>query len=82
VEGNHATGFRFRHADGSVYGEPSCPQTALDRGRAFQALCRLGFRPSAARQALEQVGAMSGADASLEQCVRQALRLLTQSRAA
>ncbi len=73
VDGSWSDGFRFRHADGSVYGTP-----ALDAARAdvlsavFSALCHSGFRQGEARAALDAVRPRVTADTTLEEAARMA----------
>ena len=74
VEGTVSSGLRFRHADGSAYGNVVSPKTADVNAKAFQALRGMGFRERELRPALAEVTARVGAEASLELVIRRSLR--------
>jgi 5-methylcytosine-specific restriction endonuclease McrA len=78
ITGSVSRGVRFRHADGSAYGQVAEPRAAEVRGKAFAALLRLGFREAEARHALAQVGANRECPVvTLECLLRDALAKLT-----
>ena len=75
-----STGFVFRHADGTVYGDvrggaaPGCDRAE----RAFRALRGLGFSEKDSRRALDRVMREKGdgIELSTEGLIRAALELL------
>jgi len=80
IEGT-ATAVRFRHADGSPYGQVLDPQGLEARAKAFRALRGLGFREADVRAALARLqGDAELAAATTEQWIRAALARLTPSR--
>jgi Holliday junction resolvasome RuvABC DNA-binding subunit len=71
---------RFRHADGSVYGQPLDPRAAEIQAKAFAALRKLGFREDETRKGLREVGGEQGGQAlNLERTFREVLARLTSS---
>lgn len=76
IEGTATSGFTYRHADGSPYGNPAAPGTADDTSRAFRALVRLGYKEREARRALAQARAHVGTGD--EALLRAALRSLSE----
>jgi hypothetical protein len=72
IEGSAGAGFRFRHADGTPYGESLRPGAAARAEQAFAALRALGFGHTRARALVDAVGLAGGAD-DLEGFVRAAL---------
>ncbi len=83
VEGHVSTGLRFRHADGTTYGNVVDPHELALQEQSFRALRSLGFREAEARGALERVrkDALRGS-ATIENILRQALALLATDRQA
>src|SRR5690606_21453367 len=79
VHGDLTTGLRFQHADGSSYGEVSSPQVADVWARVDQALRGLGFRANEAREAIDRARPTASADWSLQECLRQTLKLLGEA---
>ena len=80
IEGS-ARAARFRHADGSSYGQVMDPQALEARAKAFGALRNLGFRESDVRAALAQLeseGELTAA--TTEQWLRAGLARLTRPR--
>lgn len=73
IDGTASTGFVFRHADGSEYGQIAAPERADVSARVFQALRRMGFNETQARRALEQARVHVGSTATLEDLLRAAL---------
>jgi hypothetical protein len=51
IEGRASSHLTFRHADGTRYGGVVSPAVADANTKAFQALCRMGFRQSDVRRA-------------------------------
>jgi len=82
VEGSVSAGVRFRHADGSDYGQVLEPRVAEIKAKAFGALRGLGFREGEIRRALAESDAR-GADreGNIERVMRDALAKLTATRA-
>ena len=82
VEGSLSTGVRFRHADGSDYGQALEPRAVEIQAKAFAALRGLGFREGDVRRALAE-SCKRGDDrtANIERLVRDALARLTAPRA-
>ena len=81
VEGRVSTGLRFRHADGTDYGDimdVSC-HVADAQSKAFQALRGLGFGEREARRALSEVVTHVGDRGSVESTLRAALNRLSAS---
>ena len=79
THGDSITGLRFRHADGSSYGEPASPRAADLWARVFQALRGLGFRASDAREAIDRMKPSASPEWSLQECLRRALQLLGEA---
>jgi hypothetical protein len=78
VEGDAGAGVRFRHADGTPYGEPVEPRALDAQAKIFAALRGLGFREGEIRRALAELraeGALRGATA--EAWLRAAVQRLT-----
>ena len=76
-----ATAARFRHADGSPYGQVLEPHTLEARAKTFRALCSLGFREGDVRAVLAQLQREGElAAATTEQWLRAGLARLTPSR--
>jgi 5-methylcytosine-specific restriction endonuclease McrA len=80
IRGSVATGLRFQHADGTVYGNNPSPRAADRNERAFRGLRSMGFPEKSVSRALEQamsqVGAQEQGTASL---IRAALAVLVPS---
>jgi hypothetical protein len=53
LEGSGATHLRYRHADGSLYGQPSNPRALDAYAKVFSALGNLGFREREVRCVLD-----------------------------
>jgi hypothetical protein len=67
---------RFRHGDGSNYGEVSVsPRAAATRTKAFQALRTLGFREGESKRAVERAVGHAESE-NVEDLLRRALREL------
>jgi 5-methylcytosine-specific restriction endonuclease McrA len=82
VTGSVSSGVRFRHADGSDYGQALEPRAAEIQAKAFAALRGLGFRESEIRRALADSCKRGDArETSVERVVRDALVALTTPRA-
>jgi hypothetical protein len=80
ITGSVPDGVRFRHADGSVYGQPLDPRTAEVQAKAFAALRKLGFREDEIRRGLAELGnEQDGQALNLERTFREALARLTSS---
>lgn len=77
VSGCFATGLRFAHADGSIYGEPKKPAEADCAAKVFRALRHMGFREKEVRHAVERANTHVSIGASTETLLRQALAELT-----
>ena len=81
VEGSVSTGVRFRHADGSDYGQVLEARAAEIQAKAFAALRGLGFREGEIRRALADSGSRGNERATnIERVVRDALSRLTAPR--
>jgi len=76
VDGKPSTGLRFRHADGSSYGDPLEASVAERNARVFAALRQLGFKERQCREALDRCTATLPPTASREEVLRMALSLL------
>jgi hypothetical protein len=77
LEGSGATNLRYRHADGSLYGQPNNPRALDAYAKVFSALENLGFRAREARcvlDALRQEPASAGL--GLDALLREALQRL------
>lgn len=71
-------GVRFRHPDGTAYGEPPQPGILERHHELLYALTALGFRQSDAQRALRDLRKDPQlTNASIEQCLRAALQRLT-----
>ena len=83
VTGRVSTGLRFRHADGSGYGQALQPRQIETHAQAFAALRGLGFREGEIRGVLSELSETSdGRTANTEHLLRAALAKLTSSRQA
>ena len=82
VAGRVSTSVRFRHADGSDYGQAVEPRVAEIQAKAFAALRGLGFREIEVRRALAD-SCKRGDDrvTNIERVVRDALAKLTAPHA-
>lgn len=82
IEGAWSTGFTFRHADGSSYGDARRrAQVRLRLRTAFEALTHgLGFPETQAKGLLDRVRADVAADEQPAQIVERALRCYAASR--
>jgi hypothetical protein len=82
VEGEMSAGLVFRHADGSRYGGAPRPREVEVRALVFQALRKLGFRETEARQgvvrALTHVGIGMDTGITVETLLRASLRVLSE----
>lgn len=64
----------FRHADGSLYGDPSSPRRVDAHAKVFSALRHLGFRESDVKAVLAELRAdVALAEATVERVLREAL---------
>jgi hypothetical protein len=78
IEGTSADQVRFRHADGSCYGDVASPRASQTHSKVFAALRHLGFREVEVRAVLVDMARQSEArDATAEWLLREALRWLT-----
>jgi len=81
IEGNAATGWTFRHADGTAYGTAPTVEDIDVSVKVFRALRSLGFRQGDARRALDRVTrAMqthAGTPITTERMLREAVLVLT-----
>ncbi|MET0414231.1 MAG: HNH endonuclease signature motif containing protein, partial [Polyangiaceae bacterium] len=81
IEGTTAEELRFRHADGSHYGEAVSPAAVDVQTKVFKGLCGLGFRDGEVRRVLDGLRRESGAaQVTAEQLLRKALERLTSSK--
>jgi len=65
----------LRHADDSVYGAPANPRAAaILLSDVHQALTGLGFKEREARRMVETIRPHVGAEATIEDALRRALR--------
>jgi hypothetical protein len=78
IEGTAADDVRFRHADGSRYGEPVSATLIDVQTKVFKALCNLGFREGQVRRVLDALHREPGAgDWTAEGLLRRAVERLT-----
>ena len=77
VSGSVSAGIRFRHADGTDYGQAPEPSAVEMYAKAFAALRGLGFREAEIRRALAESGKLGLPEMNIEQVVRDALARLT-----
>jgi hypothetical protein len=84
IAGDAATGWVFRHADGTAYGAPATAQQVDVSVKVFRGLCSLGFKQGEARRALDHVTQQMqphvGTAMTAERMLRDALRVLTHRR--
>lgn len=78
LEGDVATGLVVRHADGHRYGFTPRPREVDARALVFQALKKLGFRETEARQGVERAETHVGTGVRIEALLRASLRVLTE----
>jgi hypothetical protein len=80
ISGSVPEGVSFRHADGSVYGQPLDPRVADVRAKAFGALRNLGFREGETRTVLTNLcKEYGGRLPSLGRILRDALARLSSA---
>jgi hypothetical protein len=75
IEGSASTGFVFRHADGTRYGEPLAPASIDVAQQVYGALTHMGFKPCQARALIDAVShdtAPADASALLREALRRA----------
>lgn len=78
VEGDAAAGVRFRHADGTAYGERVEPRALDVQTKVFGALRGLGFREGEIKQVLSDLRAEDGLREAAAECwLRAAIQRLT-----
>jgi hypothetical protein len=78
IEGATAEGVRFRHADGSRYGEAVSPAQIDVQTKVFKVLCKLGFREGEVRRALDAIRREPRAgEMTVDRLLRRALERLT-----
>jgi hypothetical protein len=77
VSGGVSAGIRFRHADGSDYGQSLEPNAVEMQAKAFAALRGLGFREGEVRRALAESCKLGMPEMNIERVVRDALARLT-----
>jgi hypothetical protein len=78
IDGNHANDVRFRHADGSRYGELVTPRAIETESKLFWALRNLGFREPQIRPVLAALLRQPEArNATPEWLLREAVQRLT-----
>jgi hypothetical protein len=78
IEGTAADDVRFRHADGSRYGEAVSPAQIDVQTKVFKALCGLGFGDGAVRRVLDALRREPGVGpVTTEGLLRRALQRLT-----
>jgi len=84
IVGDAATGWVFRHADGTAYGAPATAQQVDMSVKVFRGLSSLGFKQGEARRALDHVTQQMqphvGTAMTAERLLRDALRVLTHRR--
>jgi hypothetical protein len=80
IEGSYASGFAFRHADGTTYGGEVSPERASVTSDAFLALRTLGYGETESKAALSELAAHVGRGTTLEDVVRRALAALRAGR--
>ena len=81
VSGTGSVGVRFRHADGSEYGQAPEPTAVELHSKAFAALRGLGFREGEIRRALAESCKLAVTEMKIERVLRDALGRLTPPRA-
>ncbi len=81
MTGSVSRGVRFRHADGSAYGQAVKPQVAETQAKAFIGLKNLGFREGEIRRVLAELCGR-GQEPDTEGILRAALARLTTGKAA
>jgi hypothetical protein len=81
IEGTSES-LRVSHADGQAYGQPAAPQRVDVQAKVFSGLRGLGFREREVRSAMAELRQRDELrDASAEQWLREALRLLHRPHA-
>jgi hypothetical protein len=75
IEGDSSAGVRFRHGDGTPYGDDVSPRALDVQAKAFSALRNLGFREGEVRAVLAEIRKEDSLrDSSIEHVMREALR--------
>jgi hypothetical protein len=75
------TGLSFEHADGTPYGAKRIhPPTADLHAQTYAAFCRLGFRQTDARRAVDQLRRDPALPPTLDALLRAGLALLNRQR--
>jgi Holliday junction resolvasome RuvABC DNA-binding subunit len=65
---------RFRHADGTLYGQPATPQAVDVHTKVFSALRNLGFREREVRAVLAELQTDEHCETTAAGLLREALR--------
>jgi hypothetical protein len=74
IENGREGAFRFRHADGGVYGDPIKPRLVDAHAKVFSALRQLGFRECEVKSVLDELRANAElGGAPVERLLREAL---------
>jgi hypothetical protein len=81
IRGKPSTGLTFEHADGTPYGSKRIhPLTADLHAQTYAALCRLGFRQTDARRAVDQLRRAPALPLTIDALLRAGLALLHRRR--
>jgi HNH endonuclease/RuvA, C-terminal domain len=74
IELGGAGAIRFRHADGTLYGQPATPHAVDVQTKVFSALRHLGFRERDVRAVLAELQSDGHCETTASGLLREALR--------
>jgi HNH endonuclease len=74
IEAGGEAGIRFRHADGTLYGQPATPHAVDVQTKVFSALRHLGFRERDVRAVLAELQSDGHCETTAGGLLREALR--------
>jgi HNH endonuclease/RuvA, C-terminal domain len=74
IEPSGEAGLRFRHADGTPYGQPVAPYAVDVQAKVFSALRNLGFREREVRAVLAELSSNEHCETTAAGLLREALR--------
>jgi HNH endonuclease len=74
IELGGEAGLRFRHADGTLYGQPATPHAVDVQAKVFSALRHLGFREREVRAVLAELQCAEHCETTAAGLLREALR--------
>jgi RuvA, C-terminal domain/HNH endonuclease len=80
IEPGGEAGLCFRHADGTLYGQPVAPHAVDVQAKVFSALRNLGFREREVQAVLAELRSDAGCETTAAGLLREALRRIRPAR--